>query len=242
MDQNKESQLSMLRQVIKTKKLLLEVPFEQDGRAFQTRAFMNDLLNDKLEGTRIIGVTGASGAGKDEFVETMVDHIRNSQSERSVHHLRFGDYMKDLAYQLGMTPYSRKACEEDRSLRFKELPNGKNSIDAWIALDVIREYNPYIFIEKTLESFPFCNHFPASYNPGDLLIFSGMRTEAGLRVVSELADKMIRVERFGHTPPEAAVLDELQILWPVDEVILNNGTLEDWKYKAKEFLYKFTLS
>ena len=172
----------------------------------------------KSYGINIYGVTGASGSGKDSFVEA-ITHKR---------HIRFGDVMKDMAYEYGMVPYPRKHYEENREARHEVLPNGKTALDAWIALDVLRHYNPFIFVNIGLEKLVNEMNSESPITIYDYpIIFSGMRTELGLDVVRDLGAEYIRVVREGHEPPKNATLDELQVLYPVNGEVYNNGTLED---------------
>lgn len=177
----------------------------------------------------IVGVTGASGSGKDSCVEAVPYKV----------HMRFGDFMKDWAHELGMVPHDREHYETYREARFEELWNGKTPLDAWIALDVIRHYNPFVFVEAGLQkvlsyirtelSLKNCLDTP--------IIFSGMRTELGLDVVADLGAKYIRVERDGHEPPKNATLDELQVIYPVDVILENNDTLEAAQKKFYELIH-----
>ena len=182
----------------------------------------------ELDGWRIYGMTGASGSGKD----SCVDAIKTKQ------HMRFGDFMKEWAYELGMVPHPREHYEEHREARHDELPNGKTPLDAWIALDVIRAYNPFVFVEAGLvEVVKQMEQAKRMGVEGSIpIIFSGMRTELGLDIVREISNSMFRVVREGHTPPKNATLDELQVIYPVDQIIVNNGTLEQLENKANQIL------
>lgn len=177
----------------------------------------------------IYGVTGASGSGKDTFVDGCLVAPVN---------IRFGDTMKDMAYEFGMVPGDREFYEKNRYARNQTLDNGKTPLDAWIALDVIREYNPFIFVEKGLERLLW-DHIKCSvgsYGNRNPIVFSGMRTELGLDVVRELADRMFRVVRKGHEPPVNATLDELQVLYPVDKIINNDAGLYQLELQSRACL------
>lgn len=232
MEKDKENSVSLLRKVVKQKQLLLDIPTEEDLRSYLTRQFIKDINDSKYKplNLKVYGITGPSGAGKDTFVEELKQYMLDEYGT-NLYHLRFGDFMKDLAFKLGMVPYSRKHYEKHRGDRFDELPNGKTPLSAWIALDVIREYNPYAFIEPTLKC--FVNDVDLDMN--EVLVFSGMRTEAGLRTVSEVADKMIHISRPTYKSHKDAVLDELQIMWPTDEIITNDGSLDNFKELALQF-------
>jgi len=195
---------------------------------------IDDLVDDVRasllkKNCKVVSVIGVSGSGKDTFVEALQEKYPNSI------HVRFGDVMKDMAYDLGMVPFDREYYEDTREERHIILPNGKTALDAWIALDVIREYNPYVFIEKSLDDLLVA----LSNDPFDipLVIFSGMRTEAGLKVSFGLSDVSYRIER-NHTPPDNATLDALQVQWPVGRVIKNYGTVEELKEMAFNSLLK----
>lgn len=201
----------------------------QATKTIELIEWLKSLCTMKDKPVNIYGVTGASGSGKDTFV---------NGSDTGYRHIRFGDVMKDMAYEFGMVPYDREYYEENRSARFDILPCGRTPLAAWISLDVIRTYNPFIFVEHSLERLI---KEELLIEVGDRfrthpIVFSGMRTELGLSVVRELAGTMFRVERDGHKPPKEAVLDELQVLYPVDEVIKNEGTESDLKYKGSWFL------
>ena len=182
----------------------------------------------ELDGWKIYGMTGASGSGKDSCVDAIIHK----------QHMRFGDFMKEWAYALGMVPHPREYYEEHREARFEKLPNGKTPLEAWIALDIIRAYNPFVFVEAGLQSVvQNMEHAKSLGLEGTIpIIFSGMRTELGLDIVREISNNMFRVERGGHIPPKNATLDELQIVYPVDQVIVNNGTLEQLEDRAKKLL------
>jgi hypothetical protein len=215
---------SLILKNIKNKDLLLDKSQRNSLGYDKVSCLISDLKVAKIYGVKFFGVTGASGSGKDTFVDQAVNFSFTGIGK--VHHIRFGDVMKDMAYELGMVPYDRKYYELNREARFEILPNGKTALDAWISLDIIRTYNPFIFIEKSLR------YLVKDSNLGDsdMVIFSGMRTEAGLKVVEALSPEgMIRVVRDGHVPPEGAVLDELQVQWPVNSFMRNSGTLEEFK-------------
>ena len=188
-------------------------------------------------GIKVYGVTGASGAGKDTFIEAV-----------DLDNFRFGDSMKDIAYRLGMTPYSREYCEQNREARFIQLPCGKNSLEAWISLDFLREWNPFVFISPSLERVydRMCSGPRPWNNPRHApkaIVFSGMRTEVGLETVQKLVTdtggKYIHIEREDHEPPKEAIMDKLQIAWPVDEVVHNDlDSLGAWKTKANMWWHK----
>jgi hypothetical protein len=161
---------------------------------------------------RVSMVTGASGSGKDSFVDAM----------NPDHHIRFGDVMKDLAFDYGMVPHSRLYYELNREARHDVLPCGRTVLEAWIALDVLRQYNPFVFIEIGLERLVSTAFFGSAH-----IVFSGMRTEAGLEVAEGLSDISYKVVRQDHVPPSAATLDELQVKWPCDKFIMNSGSLEE---------------
>ena len=208
---------------------LLGCPWREHPQSKKTQGLVEEILDLKeAHGWSIYGVTGASGSGKDSLVDAV--GFKN--------HTRFGDYMKDWAFELGMVPHNREYYENNREARFDKLPNGSNALSAWIALDVIRTYNPFVFIEAGLSS--VINQ--AKYAEGMglegtiPLIFSGMRTEVGLDIVREISDRMYRVVREDHKAPKDATLDELQVIYPVDEVVTNNGTLEELQAKAEELL------
>lgn len=203
---------------------LLDCHWKEHPQSLKTQDL---ILQVKSYPIPIYGVTGASGAGKDTFVEGSSNPV----------HIRFGDVMKDWAYEFGMVPHDRTYYENNREARYDKLPCGRTPLDAWISLDVIRTYNPFVFVERSLENLL---HSLELYSDGTLqsksIVFSGMRTELGLDVVRELAMRMYRVERPGHIPPSGATLDELQVIYPVDEVIQNESTEADLKYKGSWFL------
>ena len=175
-------------------------------------------------------VTGASGSGKDSFCDGVY----------KVSNVRFGDVMKDLAFKYGMVPHSTSVYEANRSWRHEPLNNGKTALDAWIALDVIRHYNPFVFVEIGLTKLFRDISISEDNNLGLSLpvLFSGMRTELGLDVVREICgpENMFRVVREGHLPPKNATLDELQVLYPVHKEIQNNGTLEQLHELSRKYL------
>lgn len=179
---------------------------------------------------KVIGITGASGSGKDTFADLIIN------SQYNVAHYRFGDVMKDLAYELGMVKYPKSAYEANRELRFEELPNGKTALEAWTALDVIREYNPFVFVGATLSKIIK----DLEQNKPDIIIFSGSRTEAGLRTVDSLADLTIKMNREGNQ--KVLPLDELQVRWTTDEVVQNNGSIDDLRLQANGLLFNLMLS
>ena len=143
--------------------------------------------------------------------------------------------MKDLAYEYGMVPYPREHYEKNREARHEILLNGKTALDAWIALDVLRHYNPFVFVNIGLEKLYDSLAFNVYEYP---IVFSGMRTELGLDVVKEICGdaNTFRVEREGHTPPKNATLDELQVLYPVAKLVQNNGTLEQLYEVSRKYL------
>lgn len=208
---------------------LLDCYWRDHPLAAKTIDLVEEILKHKEnDGWKIYGITGESGSGKD----SCVDAILFKQ------HMRFGDFMKEWAHELGMVPHPREYYEQNREARFEKLPNGKTPLDAWIALDIIREYNPFVFVEAGLKA--VLDNMKHSKSMGCEatipIIFSGMRTELGLDIVREISNKMIRVEREGHEPPENATLDELQVIYPVDQIINNNGTMEQLEKKAREIL------
>jgi hypothetical protein len=197
--------------------------------ALKTKTLVEEILEKKKEdGWKIYGITGASGSGKDSCVDAIFHKM----------HMRFGDFMKDWAHELGMVPHDRVHYENNREARNEKLWNGKTALDAWIALDVIRHYNPFIFVESGLQSvLNQMDRAKALGVEGTVpLIFSGMRTELGLDIVREISDSTFRVIREGHEPPKNATLDELQVIYPVDAVIVNNSTLEHLEDTAKSLL------
>ena len=182
----------------------------------QTLAERNDI--------GMYGITGASGAGKDTFIE---------QTERR--DVRFGDIMKDIAYKTRMVSFDKKQDAEDRSLRKEKLWNGKTAVSAWIALDIIRQYNPFAFIELSLEE--VIHEIETEWDDYPI-IFSGMRTEAGLDCVSELVghENMIRVVKPGQDIVEEASLDKLITVYPTGKLVSNDGTKESLWRNAEKIL------
>jgi len=210
---------------------MLGMHWKDHPQAQRTMVLVEKIKNRLVYSDRnAYAVTGASGSGKDSFCDGVY----------KVSNVRFGDVMKDLAFKYGMVPHSTSVYEANRSWRHEPLNNGKTALDAWIALDVIRHYNPFVFVEIGLTKLCRELDISESTNIGTHLpvVFSGMRTELGLDVVREICGhkNMFRVEREGHTPPKNATLDELQVLYPVHSTVYNNCTLENLHALAKAFL------
>lgn len=194
--------------------LLLPCAWKDHPLSKKTQKLVKRVRNRCLEtGREAYAIFGASGAGKDTFIREVDPAI----------HVRFGDVMKDLAFKFNMVPHNREYYEKNRSARFEKLYNGKEPLDAWIALDIIRQYNPFIFIEISLENLLDSLRHDKTRAP---VIFSGMRTEAGLEITSAIVtqDKnFIRVERPGQPIPDNATLDELCARYPAKTIVYNEG-------------------
>ena len=207
---------------------MLGMPWKEHPQSQETQELICE-IQDRMEyrGMRAYAVTGASGSGKDSFCDG-VDSFRN---------IRFGDVMKDLAYQFGMVPHDREYYEKNRDARYIAMPNGKTPLQAWIALDILREYNPFVFVEHGLKKLIGNFRASAQYDTRPLL-FSGMRTELGLDVVREICghENMFRVHREGHVASKEAILDNLQVLYPVSRIVYNGGTLEDLHATSRKLL------
>ena len=208
---------------------LMECYWRDHEISAKTKDLVEEIIEMKeKDGWKIYGITGASGSGKDSCVDAVPLKM----------HMRFGDFMKDWAHELGMVPHPREYYENNREARHEKLWNGKTPLDAWIALDVIRHYNPFIFVEAGLQS--VLNQMKYASDLGvagsSPIIFSGMRTELGLDIVREISNAMFRVVREGHEPPKNAILDELQVIYPVDMIIENNSTMESLEDTARKYL------
>jgi len=180
-------------------------------------------LKNQGDYTYIIGVVGISRSGKDTFV--------NAQGAGDDY--RFGDIMKDMAYEYGMVPHSRKYYEENASARFDKLDNGKTALDAWIALDVIRSYNPAVFINETLKKIVRDMEIPFTGN--NIITISGMRTLIGFAVCDLICDDIVKVIRPNQKIVENATLDGDIDKCPYDQIVCNDGTLEEFNEIAESW-------
>ena len=145
-------------------------------------------------------------------------------------HYRYGDTMKNIAYNLFENfPMAIDEVGWSSEARKEKRFNGLNIVEVLIqAVDPLRKADPYVFIRSQLSQMVEDNY--------DMIVVSGCRTDLGLKVMEDLGATFIRIKKQGLEQADGATMDDVQLNWPVHYEVNNDGTLSDLKAAAR-FIY-----
>ncbi len=174
----------------------------------------------------LIAMTGAKGSGKDTFAKELV--------RMNFFHTRFADPLKNmirsLLREIGLDP------EEYIEGALKEVPleilGGKSVRYAMQTLGT--EWRD--MIDRSLWTNIWRQKVEGYLQQGAPVIVTDCRFLHESRYVRELGGVIIRVDRPGLMSEDRHISEQEMYQIEVDQIVVNDGTIEDLHNKARNFL------
>lgn len=173
----------------------------------------------------IIGLTGKAGVGKDLFSELIKKHLDSAES------FAFAKPIKEAAkilFNFTDEQLYDQIKKEEIDIRWKKSPR---QILQWLGTDILREHIDQDFFIKCIKQ-------KIENSDKNFIIVTDVRFPNEAEFIRSMDGKVVKIirpnavttEHNGHIT-EQGIADKL-----IDEIIINDGTIEDFENKIIEFL------
>lgn len=177
----------------------------------------------------IVAFGHEANTGKDTFVMFAMDYLRSKYKSLELVREGFADRLYDLCYSIyGWAGFHRRQYYITNPKAKEEILPAVGRTPRQLLIGIaekVREFDPHAWLK------------PVYLNkPRHVKFITDLRTPQEVETGKELGAYMVRIDRPDRSVIECAVSAMLRgrnDLWK--EIILNNGSLSDWRDKAVEF-------